>query len=51
MQCTNEFVGEKVWKHDGYYTDKRSDLNLDKVSFADNVLYCVNHVYLTENLL
>ena len=42
-----KIIGEKVWKRDGYFRDLRPDLNLEKKTMPENMLYYVNQAFLS----
>ena len=42
-----KFVGERIWKEDGFFKDVRAELNLDKVNIPENCLLYVNQGFLS----
>ena len=42
-----KFVGERIWKENGFFKDVRAELNLDKVNIPENCLVYVNQGFLT----
>ena len=42
-----KFVGERIWKENGFFKDVRAELNLDKVNIPENSLIYVNQGFLT----
>ena len=42
-----KFLGERIWKEDGFFKDVRAELNLDKVNIPQNCLFYVNQGFLS----
>ena len=42
-----KFVGERIWKENGFFKDVRAELNLDKVNIPENCFVYVNQGFLT----
>ena len=38
---------EKTWKNSGYFSNQKSDYNMETVSYPKNTVYCLNQAYLT----
>ena len=43
----SEIAGKPIWKQDGFFGNDRTDFNLEKVNFPENLLFYVNQGYLT----
>ena len=43
----DKYLGERIWKEDGFFKDVRAKLNLDKVNIPENCLFYVNQGFLT----
>ena len=43
----SEIAGESIWKQGGIFGNVRTDFNLEKVNFPENLLFYVNQGYLT----
>ena len=44
---SEKISGEAVWKKQGFFSDERDDVNLEKRSFPENTLYYINQGYIS----
>ena len=48
MNSTHEKIsGEQVWKRNGYFSDEKADLNIEKQNFPENALCYINQGYIS----
>ena len=46
-QSTEKISREAVWRKQGFFSDKKADVNLEKRNFPENTLFYINQRYIS----